>query len=83
MHMKTAMQNELKPRRVTATLYRIPMPVTKVLVLSYDGSYPICPRCNCTIDREYMRFCDRCGQRLGWEMFAFAKPVYAPRKPKK
>ena len=28
--------------------------------------YPVCPRCNNTIKRQYQAFCDRCGQRLDW-----------------
>ncbi len=30
-----------------------------------DGYY-VCPRCGCLLDREFIRFCDRCGQRLDW-----------------
>ena len=31
-------------------------------------------------EREYMNYCDRCGQRLGWELFDSAKVIRAPRK---
>lgn len=72
-----------KPGHISAILYRLPLPVTEVLVLLHGDSYPICPRCDCAVDREYMRFCDRCGQRLGWELFDFARIVYAPRGPRK
>ena len=61
-------------------LYRIPMPVTEILVFVHGDGYPICPRCNMPLDREYMGFCDRCGQRLGWESFRLAKRVLAPRR---
>ena len=71
-----------KPGRISAILYRLPLPVAKVLVLLRGDSYPICPRCNCTVDREYMRFCDRCGQHLDWALFDYAKVVHAPYKPK-
>ena len=78
---------EIRARRKQGCLsvvrYRIPMQVTKVMVLTYGGSYPICPRCNCSMDREYMNFCDRCGQHLGWELFGFAQEVNAPRKHEK
>lgn len=59
--------------------YRIPMPVKEVLLFSCGDSYPICPRCGESFDREYMLFCDRCGQRLAWEFYEFAAIIYAPR----
>ena len=49
-----------------AMSYRIPMEVTQILRLSDKLSFPVCPRCKITVEREYMRFCDRCGQKLGW-----------------
>ena len=58
-----------------AVTYRIPLAVTKVLRLPSGTCYPICPRCNGSLDREYMHFCDRCGQRLGWDMIEFADIV--------
>lgn len=79
---ETAAKIHKKPWRISAFLYRMPLPVTKVLVFSHGDSYPICPRCDCTVDREYMRFCDRCGQRLCWELFDHANVVHAPRNPK-
>ena len=61
-----------------AVSYRIPLPVTKVIVYS-KTSYPICPRCTVSLEREYVSFCDRCGQKLNWDLFEHAKvihPVY-------
>ena len=75
-------QENKKPGRISAVLYRLPLPVTRVLVFSRGDSYPICPRCDCTVDREYMHFCDRCGQHLSWALFDYAKVIHAPRKPK-
>ena len=80
MPSKTAITKRRKFARVAAFSYRIPLPVNKILMLADGDSYPICPRCDCTVDREYMNFCDRCGQRLGWEFFEFAIIVPAPRK---
>lgn len=60
---------------VNVAAYRIPLQVTEVIVFAKDGMYPVCPRCDCTLDREYMGFCDRCGQRLGWEKFDSEKTV--------
>ncbi len=56
-----------------AITYRVPLPVTKVLVLPNDTSYPICPKCFVSIEREYMSFCDRCGQKLSWNLFENAE----------
>ena len=75
-------QAHKKPRYISAILYRIPLPVTKVLILLHGDSYPICPRCNCTVDREYVSYCDRCGQHLNWELFDRATVIQAPRSPK-
>lgn len=55
-----------------AMSYRIPMQVVRILVLRNNTSYPVCPRCNITLDREYMNFCDRCGQKLSWKNFSHA-----------
>ena len=32
-------------------------------------SYPICPRCRTSLEREYQSFCDRCGQALSWKKY--------------
>lgn len=56
--------------------YRIPMPVTEIHIYRDWCSYPLCPRCKITMEREYQSFCDRCGQRLDWNNFEDAKEVY-------
>ena len=58
-----------------AVSYRIPRPVTKVIAYS-KTSYPICPRCAVSLEREYMAFCDRCGQKLNWDFLEHAKMIY-------
>lgn len=60
--------------------YRVPMRVKAACRFKTGDIYPICPRCDETIERAYMGFCDRCGQRLGWELFDFAIIVAAPRQ---
>ena len=64
----------VKRRRITremvledAFTYQIPMEVTQIMKRLNGDCYPVCPRCRITIEREYMSFCDRCGQRLGWK----------------
>jgi len=50
--------------------FRRPMAVTEVVYHSRSGnSFPRCPRCRLTMEREYMHFCDRCGQKLDWSSF--------------
>lgn len=50
-----------------ALSYRKSIAVTALLRFPTGDVYPLCPRCTSTLDREYMRFCDRCGQRLSWQ----------------
>jgi hypothetical protein len=55
-----------------AVSYRLPRPVTEVVTLRYGGCYPVCPRCSCSVEREYMAYCDRCGQCLSWYALSWA-----------
>ena len=60
------MSTALLEKPLTAESFRTPMPVTQLRVY-YHTSYYICPRCNITMEREFMAFCDRCGQCLDWK----------------
>lgn len=64
-----------------AVTYRIPLPVTKVISCA-NTTYPICPRCAVSLEREYMSFCDRCGQQLNWDLFEHAKVIHPVYKKK-
>lgn len=55
--------------------YRFPMSVVRVRILRSGEMYPICPRCGICLDREYMSFCDCCGQMLSWRLFPFARVI--------
>lgn len=60
--------------------YRFPMKVTEAHVFRSafsETSYPVCPRCGRTMEREYMFFCSRCGQQLDWENYGHARITYA------
>ena len=59
-----------------AISYRIPQAVTKIIQYHDGNCYPVCPRCYKSMDREYMSYCDRCGQRLGWRHFERAEVCY-------
>ena len=56
--------------------YRIPMEVSCVMKFNSGHCLPVCPNCISTISREYMAFCDRCGQKLGWSKLDKATIVY-------
>lgn len=60
--------------RETAESYRVPMAVTQLRVYSWKLYY-ICPRCGITLEREFMAYCDRCGQCLDWEYYEKAMIV--------
>ncbi len=58
--------------------YRQGMRVTELMVFSYSGGktgYYVCPRCKATMEREFMAFCDRCGQKLDWRGYKKAKII--------
>ena len=50
--------------------YRQPMYVTQARRYTRETYYPVCPRCSSSLDREYVNYCDRCGQMLNWRYFA-------------
>lgn len=63
-----------------AVTYRMPMPVLRVRKMTNGDTYPLCPRCDNSIDREYMRYCDHCGQRLDWSMIDYARTCCSGQK---
>lgn len=69
-----------KSLHIAAYQYRLPKQVMKKVLLLNGDIYPICPRCDCLVDREYLRFCDQCGQRLGLNFLGFVQIVHAPRR---
>ncbi len=38
----------------------------RVFEYTMDWEWTICPNCRSILDREYVRYCDRCGQALSW-----------------
>lgn len=55
--------------------YRKALLVKELMVFSDGTCYYICPRCRITLDREFVSYCDRCGQHLGWREYKKAKVV--------
>lgn len=47
---------------LSAVNYRIALPVKEHNALGYY----ICPRCRTPLERNYQKYCDRCGQHLRW-----------------
>lgn len=60
--------------------YRRKMPVTEIRIFpsNYYGEtgYYVCPRCSVTLEREFMAYCDRCGQRLDWRDYKKAREIH-------
>ena len=56
--------------------YRLQMPVAEVMIFPNGNAYYVCPRCHITVEREFMSFCDRCGQHLGWKGCKKARKIY-------
>lgn len=57
----------------------IPMPVSQVMAFQSSFEYttfPVCPACEITMEREYQNYCDRCGQRLDWKNYKYAHTIY-------
>lgn len=72
-----SVKTETQPRKVhlltdaeKLASYRIVRSVTHAVVYGRGNCYPICPRCKQAIDREYIRFCNNCGQHLGWQSYS-------------
>lgn len=60
--------------------FRTPMPVTKIVILGREQktSFPVCPRCGITLEREFQSYCDRCGQCLSWRRLNCASVTRYP-----
>lgn len=64
--------------------YRVPMMVQDVLVFRRfpeNHIYYRCPRCQVLLARDFMAYCDRCGQCLDWSEYRKARRTYF--KPKR
>lgn len=64
--------------------YRMPMKVKDATIFPrfpLDDIYYHCPRCQRLLDREFMAYCDCCGQCLDWRDYRKARRTYF--KPKR
>ena len=61
-----------RPAPVSEAAFRRPMAIVAIKQFGSGETYPVCPRCRITMEREYQNFCDRCGQALDWRQYAHA-----------
>lgn len=64
--------------------YRVPMMVDEAIIYRKaftDDLYYRCPRCQTFLARDFMAYCDRCGQCLNWSDYKKARRKYF--KPKR
>ena len=54
--------------------YRTPMQITHLRRFG-NSTYYVCPRCNVTMEREFVAYCDRCGQCLSWKSYKKATVI--------
>lgn len=69
----------ITPSQQAQLTYRQTMQVSHVKVIHLCNgltAYPIFPRCKLTLERDYQNYCDRCGQRLGWDNYENVDIVY-------
>lgn len=71
------MSATLPEKKATEESYRIPMSVTHLRKYR-TATYYICPRCNITMEREFISYCNHCGQCLNWKHYR--KAVVIDRK---
>ena len=70
----------MSPEAIALT-YRQPLKVVQMLLLENGDCFPVCPRCGITLEREYMSYCDRCGQCLEWKSYTKAILVRIKKIP--
>lgn len=61
------------PTLQEAVSYRLPKQVTESKTFAKGNTYPVCPSCHISLEREYMHYCDRCGQCLAWDFYPYPK----------
>ena len=80
MPLKLSEQPQCKQLSVPEVSFRTAMPVTHIRKYSSGDCYSVCPRCDMSLEREYMAYCDRCGQCVSWKNFTKRGKVFVIRK---
>ncbi len=60
--------------------YRKQRYIEEIMVFPNGTGYYVCPRCHITLEREFVAYCDRCGQHLGWKGYRKAR-IIRPKLP--
>lgn len=60
---------------LTIVQFRTPKTVSELMIFR-DTSFFVCPQCGITLEREFMNYCDRCGQCLDWKNYKNPRIVY-------
>lgn len=63
--------------------YRTPMMVNEAMIFCKaftDDLYYRCPRCQTFLARDFIAYCDRCGQCLDWRDYKKARRTYFKSK---
>jgi len=66
----------MKDKIKQALSYRKARRIKEIFVCRNGDSFPVCPKCKSTLERDYQAFCDRCGQKLKWKKYYKAKLIY-------
>ena len=67
-----------KSRKISARAKAKEVTMIRYYMHNQTGYY-VCPGCNITFEREYQAYCDRCGQKLAWNMLNKGKIVSVRR----
>lgn len=76
---RTSSSRHFSPKQAEYELtFRVPMRVTTVRLFQSGDTYAVCPKCQLSLTREFMAFCDVCGQKLSWRQFGKAEVIRVP-----
>ena len=61
-----------------AISFRMPLAVSEFYRMNNGYTYPICPRCHVSFDREFVPYCSHCGQALCWDDYPKKAVIVIP-----
>lgn len=68
--------NAYKEFAYNSATYRQKLPVKELSLYEKENSiYALCPRCRGIINRDYVKYCSCCGQRISWTNWSKAQIV--------
>ena len=57
--------------------YRLPRKIRMKRRYPNGAVFALCPRCNTPLSRDYLPYCDQCGQQLTWCSYGRNTPIEA------